>query len=142
MERGGYDIQKTAAFVLSRLYQGHRHPESLISSRKEDDAEAAALKAKVQRLIMTAIIALGLGVSCFIGLFALGSYRKQQRLRDLIMSDLSKEGCEEPSPETSGSADIPRIGRAALHGAILLLILLSAFISIALLIDSLSWINP
>jgi hypothetical protein len=134
LEQGGFDVQKAAAFVLSRLYRGHRHPESLISSRKEDDAELKAFKAKFQRMLMIAIIAIGLGVSCFVGLFALTAYRRQQRITQMILSDTEEEDGS-TTPVAKGT------GRVVFQGMILFLIMLGAFVSIAILVDTITWVG-
>ncbi len=129
-----FDLQRTAAFVMSRLYKGHRHPHTLISSRKEDDAQLNAFKTKFQRMIMAAVLALGLAVSCFIGLFALSAYKRQKAINELIMSD----------NDTASSSDILNSKdphRMVIQGIILFLIVVSAFVSIAVLVDSLTWIQ-
>ncbi len=133
LEQGGFEIQQAAAFVLSRLYRGHRQLETLVSSRKDDDAELGAFKAKFQRLVMIAVIALGLGVSCFVGLFALTAHRRQQRITQMILSD--DESAGDDKAVSMGS------GRTVLQGIILFLIVLGAFVSVAVLVDTMTWIN-
>lgn len=131
LERGGFEIQKAAAFVLARLYRGHRHPDCLISSRKEDDATLGAFKAKFQRMIMAAVIILGFGVSCFIGLFAFSAHRRQQRITRMILADTEEDAAAPAAARTAAPAVI--------QGIILLLIVLGAFVSIAVLIDTMTW---
>lgn len=133
LEQGGYEVQKAAAFLLARLYRGHRHPESLVSSRREDDAELGAFKGEFQRMIMIAVIALGLGVSCFVGLCALAAHRRQQQMTRMILSD-GEDGLF-PNSEGKGS------GRMVLQVLILLLIVLGAFVSIAVLVDTMTWMQ-
>ena len=139
LEQGGFDVQKAAAFVLSRLYRGHRHPETLVSSRKDDDAELKAFKATFQRMIMIAVIALGLGVSCFIALFAFSAHRRQQEMTRMILEEDDAEDNEEFRPEAPSKRG--RGGRVLLQGSILFLILLSAFMAVAVLIDTLTWMQ-
>ena len=138
LRRGGFDVQKAAAFALSRLYNGHRHPAQLISSRLEDDKELTAFKTKFQRMMMVAIIALGLGVCCFIGLFALAAHKRQQRISLMIMEADADDGGDE-ADDWSDWTGYKSTGRVLIQGAILFFIVLGAFVAIALLVDTLTW---
>lgn len=134
----GPELQELAAFVLSRLYQGHREPDRLISSRKEDDAELNAFKERFQRSVMLAIIALGLAVSLLIGLFALTAHRKQQRISKMILEDSEElDGDPKDWAVTDGLGHSK--SRLLVQGAILFFIVLGAFIAIALLVDTITW---
>ncbi len=134
-QKSGYTPELAAAFALSRLYKGHRSPPNLVSSRREDDRELNAFKAEFQRMVMLAIIAIGLGVSLLITFFAYTAYRRQQQLSQMIISGLD----DEETAETPHGRDRRSAARMVIQGAILFLIVLGAFVSIAILVDTLSW---
>ncbi len=139
LARGGFDLQRAAAFALSRLYSGHRHPPQLISSRLEDDKELTAFKSKFQRMMMVAIIALGLGVCLFIGLFALAAHKRQQRLSQMILEEDDESEPDETPRDWTSLTGYRSKGRVLLQGAILFFIVLGAFVAIALLVNTLTW---
>jgi hypothetical protein len=132
----GFKPALAAAFALSRLYTGHRTPARLVSSRLEDDQELNEFKDGFQRMVMVAIIALGLGVSLLVALFAYTAFQRQQRISQMILSEPedSEESDEWTPPAIKGGA-----WRMAVQGAILLFIVLGAFVAIALLVDTLTW---
>ncbi len=139
LEQGaGYSRHLAAAFALSRLYTGHQILPRLISSRREDDAELNAFKARFQRTIMVAILLLGFGVASMISMMAIHAQRRQQRITMMIMAD----GGDEEDTNHQWQTDIGARSskrRVVFQGAILFLIILGAFASIALLIDTLTW---
>jgi hypothetical protein len=141
LERGvGYDRRLAASFFLSRLYAGHRATPMLVSSRSEDDAELSAYKKRFQRGIMIAIILLGFGVALLIALLAFASFRQQQRITMMILSEDDTENVSNGDDNwvtDSGAGTANR--RLYLQGIVLFLIILGAFASIALLIDVMSW---
>jgi hypothetical protein len=132
----GFKPALAAAFALSRLYNGHRAPARLVSSRLKDDQELNEFKEGFQRMVMVAIIALGLGVSLLVALFAYTAFQRQQRISQMILSEPedSEESDEWSPPAIRGGA-----WRMAVQGAILLFIVLGAFVAIALLVDTLTW---
>ena len=131
----GFDRRMTAAFALSRLYKGHRAIERIISSRKEDDRELGIFKARVQRGIMLIIILLGFAVALLIGLIARQAQLRQARLTMMIMSE--NNDSDEKIPIDPEAAKLNR--NMIFQGIILLLIVVGAFASIALLIDVMKW---
>ncbi len=144
MERerqGSFDRMQAAAFALSRFYRGHQKVPTLISSRREDDRELSAFKTRFQRLIMTAIIALGCGVALLMVLIALQSRNQQQRMARMIL--------EEDSGETGDSRQTDMETRAAkragfhalFQGAVIFFIIIGAFVAIAVLVDSMTWMH-
>jgi hypothetical protein len=133
----GYDRRLLGAFVLATLYEGHAEIPTLISSRKEDDAELLAFKNHFKRGVMVAILALGLGVSSLIVMMAVGAFRRQQRITQMILME-GEDGdeLEKNKPKGIGAN---ATGRVYLQGFIVFLIILAAFASIALLIDTMTW---
>jgi hypothetical protein len=139
--RGSFDRMQAAAFALSRLYRGHQKVPTLISSRREDDKELGAFKTRFQRLIMVAIIAIGCGVALLIALMALQSRSRQQRMARMIL--------EEDESETAGQWHTDMGTRAAgearrnalFQGAVMFFIILGAFIAIAVLVDTMTWMH-
>jgi hypothetical protein len=138
---GSFDRMQAAAFALSRLYQGHQKVPTLISSRRDDDKELGAFKTRFQRLIMLAIIALGFGVALLIVLIALQSRRRQQRLARMILEeDVGNKAEQWQSDMGAGAAGEARQS-ALFQGAVMFLIILGAFIAIAVLVDTMTWMN-
>jgi len=123
----------TASFALSRLYAGHRNLPSLVSSRREDDAELGAFKARFQRGVMVAISLLGLTVAAFIGFIARQAARRQARITRMIEAD---SDADEPGPDQVDRAD-RRWGIFQI--AVLLLVLLAAFVAVGILVMTLTW---
>lgn len=132
----GFDRDLLGAFALSRLYGGHQEVGRLVSSRKGDDAELSAYKAKVQRWVMVVIIILGLAVALIIGMVAAGAHRRRLRMEAMIMDDAGIGG--EELAEAQAGARGAR-ARMILQGAILFAIVIGAFAAIALLVDTLTW---
>ena len=134
----GFDRRLLAAFSLSRLYAGHHVVERLISSRSEDDAELSEFKTGIQRAVMLIILLLGIAVAVVIGLISSRSRQTQERITMMIMNN-----CEDDGP-SSGDETVPSRGsraRTVLQGLAILLIIVGAFASIAILIDTMSWGN-
>ncbi|MCP4605536.1 MAG: hypothetical protein GY847_34280 [Proteobacteria bacterium] len=137
LEQGsGFDRRLAAAFALSRLYAGHQTLPTLISSRREDDAELNEFKAKSQRGIMLAILFIGLGVALLITTIAIQSHQRHERISIMILSE--DTGNDEPEWRTDMGEKASK-RHVLLQGAILFLIILGAFTSIALLVDTLTW---
>jgi hypothetical protein len=139
LERGGFDRRVAAAFALSRLYAGHQLLPRLVSSRQEDDAELAEFKASFQRYVMLTIMLVGVGVALLIAMIAIQAHRRQARISLMIEADTDGDG-DGPEPEfvtDVGAAGARR--RVLVQGVILCLILIGAFASIALLVDTLTW---
>jgi hypothetical protein len=136
LERGGFDRRVAAAFALSRLYAGHQVLPRLVSSRKEDDAELAEFKASFQRYVMLTIVLVGVGVALLIGMIAFQTHRRQARL-SLMLDDDRDEGPQPDYVTDVGARGARR--RVLLQGVILFVILIGAFASIALLVDTLTW---
>jgi hypothetical protein len=132
----GFDPQMTGAFALSRLYNGNRIIETLNRSRNEDDAELAAFKSRIQRLIMIAIILLGLAVSFMIVLLARQSSRTHERISLMIMADESQAGDKSTNRLKSEPGD--RLV-TIIQSAIWLFIIVGTFTGIAVLIDTMTW---
>jgi hypothetical protein len=139
LERGGFDRRIAAAFALSRLYAGHQLLPRLVSSRQEDDAELAEFKASFQRYVMLTIILVGVGVALLIAMIAIQAQRRQSRISLMIEADGDGDG---DGPEPEFVTDLGARGarrRVLVQGVILCLILIGAFASIALLVDTLTW---
>ncbi len=134
----GFDRRLLAAFSLSRLYAGHHIPERLISSRSEDDAELSEFKTGIQRTVMLIILLLGIAVAVVIGLISSRSRQRQERITMMILNDC--EG-DDPSPDFGAGPSRGSKIRTALQGLALLLIIVGAFASIAILIDTITWGN-
>lgn len=138
LERGvGYDRGVLGAFALARLYRGHHALTRLVSSRREDDAELAAFKRQFQRGVMIAIMLLGLGVALMISMIAFQARRRQQRITMMILSESDQDGLGETWQTDMGERSARR--RVVFQGIVLFLIILGAFASIALLINTLTW---
>ncbi len=139
LERGtGFDRRLVGAFALSRLYAGHQPLPKLIASRQEDDAELREFKARFQRMVMLAILLVGLGVASLIVMIAVRTHRHQQHMTDMIMSEDGGEGDSEHQWQTDMGASTSK-RRVLFQGVVLFFIIASAFASIALLIDTLTW---
>ena len=134
----GFDRRLLGAFSLSRLYAGHHIVERLINSRSEDDAELSEFKTGIQRAVMLIILLLGIAVAVVIGLISSRSRQRQERITMMILND-----CDEDDTAPSNGAGLSRGSRARtiLQGLALLLIIVGAFASIAILIDTITWGN-
>jgi hypothetical protein len=127
------EVLLTASFALARLYGGHRNLPSLVSSRREDDAELGAFKARFQRGVMAAISLLGLTVAAFIGFIARQAARRQARMTRMIEADSE---ADEPAP---GQLDLADRRWGIFQIAVLLLVLLAAFVAVGILVMTLTW---
>jgi hypothetical protein len=138
---GSFDRIQAAAFALARLYKGHHKVPTLISSRRDDDKELGAFKTRFQRLIMLAIIALGFGVALLIVLMALQARRRDQRMARMILAE--DESGKADSEYTDTAVGTPAEARcnALFQGVVLFLIILGAFIAIAVLVDTMTWMH-
>jgi len=137
LERGGFDRRAAAAFALSRLYAGHQVLPRLVSSRKEDDAELAEFKATFQRWVMTTIILVGVGVALLIAMIALQARRRQARLSLMLDGEVDGDDLQpEYVTDVGAKGAKPRL---LFQAVILFVILIGAFASIALLVDTLTW---
>lgn len=134
------NLQLTAAFSLSRLYQGHSPLPKLSSSRKSDDKELNEFKSKFQFGLMTAILLLGLSVAIIIAIIAWQSNRRQNRLAKIIMDDsVNLNDSDDPIDKlTSQAAKTTRTTQWIQIGT-LFLVILAAFAAIALLVVTMSW---
>ncbi len=134
----GFDRRLLAAFSLSRLYAGHHSVERIINSRSEDDAELSEFKTGIQRAVMLIILLLGIAVAVVIGLISSRSRQRQERITMMILNDCEDDGT------SVGDGAVPSWGskvRTVLQGLALLLIIVGAFASIAILIDTITWGN-
>ncbi len=134
----GFDRRLLAAFSLSRLYAGHHTVERLINSRSEDDEELSEFKTAIQRAVMLIILLLGIAVAVVIGLISSGARRRQERITMMILNNC--EG-DDPSPGDGAGPSRGSRARTVLQGLALLLIIVGAFASIAILIDTMTWGN-
>jgi hypothetical protein len=141
LDRGaGFDSTLAAAFAFSKMYSGHQAIPMLVSSRREDDAELNEFKAGFQRTVMFAIVLLGLGVASLIAMIAVQAHNRQQRITAMIL----EEGSGDDKPLDQWRTDVGERHskrRVLLQGLILFLIIMGAFASIAVLIDTLRWYN-
>ena len=138
LERGvGFDRRLAAAYALSRLYDGHQAIPKLISSRREDDAELNEFKASFQNMVMLAIVLLGVGVTSLIAMMAVQAQKRHQRITMMIMEEDTDEGSSMEWRTDMGERASKR--RVVFLGVILILIIMGAFASIALLINTLRW---
>jgi hypothetical protein len=128
----GLDHRLTTAFALSRLYAGHQKVPQLISSRKEDDRELHAYKSRFQRIVMLAVLLLGFGVSSLIAVIAIQSRRQTARMSAMIMGEADDADHRDEQRDRLS---------AWIQGAILFTIILGAFVAIALLIDTMTWMR-
>ncbi len=133
----GFDHRLAAAFALSRLYAGHCEIPQLVYSRNEDDAELGAYKSRFQRMIMIAILSLGLGIAILVTFLGVTTHRRQARVSMMIMADA-------PELDTLDTPDNERRARTArwtvtIYGIVVFFALACAFISIAILVDSMTW---
>lgn len=131
----GYRRSMAEAFALSRLYEGHRVIPQLINSRAEDDGDLAEFKQSFQRVVMAVILAIGLAVGALIGMIAIQARRRQERITAMIMND-----GEIPRQRwTTDLGERSARGRQWIQGVVLMLIVLGAFASIALLVKTITW---
>ncbi|MCU0663739.1 MAG: hypothetical protein MUC50_15595 [Myxococcota bacterium] len=139
LERGvGFDRQRLAAFALARLYRGARPLDRLLSSRQADDAELAQFKSLFQRGVMMAILLLGLGVAALTSLLAAAALARQRRITAMILSE--SEG--EPDAHPRFRADPGQAEhnwRTTASAAVLFIIVMGAFASLAVLVFVLRW---
>jgi hypothetical protein len=135
----GFDRDLAAAFALSRLYRGHAAIEPLVSSRREDDRELSDFKGTFQSGVMIVILLIGLGVVGLIGTIAFQARRRQERITAMIAADAG-DGDDEAGHLTDVGAREGR-GRLLLQGFVLLVIVMGAFASIALLVATMTWWN-
>lgn len=133
----GFDRELAAAFALSRLYRGHGATDELVSSRREDDRELATFKGAFQQGVMIVILLIGLGVAGLIGTIALQAHRRQERITAMITADGDDGSGTEGWITDVGAREGRR--RLLLQGLVLLVIVLGAFASIALLVATMAW---
>jgi hypothetical protein len=133
----GFDRERAAAFALSRLYRGHGGGSELVSSRREDDEELAAYKASFQRGVMIVILLIGLGVAGLIGTIAFQAHRRHERITAMIAAEGEGGDGDDGWHTDVGAREGRR--RVLLQGLVLLVIVLGAFASIALLVATMAW---
>jgi hypothetical protein len=138
---GSFDRIQAAAFALARLYKGHHKVPTLISSRRDDDKELGAFKTRFQRLIMLAIIALGFGVALLIVLMALQARRRDQRMTQMILAEDERSKADSDYTDTAVGTPAEARRNALFQGVVLFLIILGAFIAIAVLVDTMTWMH-
>ncbi len=132
-----------AAFALSTLYQGHAEASTLVSSRKDDDAELIAFKKSFQTGLMIAILLLGGAVSALIAVIAWQSARRQKLLTRMILEEDDEIG-ELPDDgalvqRTTARWAHTRRFASGVQVVTLFLVILAAFTAIALLVMTMSW---
>lgn len=132
-----------AAFALSTLYQGHAEASTLVSSRKDDDAELISFKKSFQTGLMIAILLLGGAVSVLIAVIAWQSGRRQKLLTRMILEEddeigeLPEDGVLVQRATTPWSHT--RRFASGVQVVTLFLVILAAFTAIALLVMTMSW---
>jgi hypothetical protein len=137
MTGAGYDRRLAAAFAFSRLYKGHQRIERLIYSRQEDDRELGEFKSKFQRTIMIVILCLGLCVALLIAMTAVKAHQRQTRISSMF-ADEGDDGDLEMDQRTTIGARGERVGMLV-QGAVVFLVIIGAFIAIALFVDTMTW---
>ncbi len=134
LEQGtGFDHRLAAAFALARSYEGHAEIKTLINSRSSDDTELGSFKERFQRMVMLAILLIGVGIAALIALLAVRARATQKHVAAMILSDDS-----DLDPTQIEDPKLERI-QAIIQTAVLFLIILGAFVAVAVLVDTLAW---